>query len=450
MSSAIAVAPALQSQAVQRPPQAHLDSVVLLGAFGLLFFASMAFGAVESWAIFTLQAGSTALFALWTIRQAAARELKIAGNVTFLPMLAFGALIVFQIATKQTAYRAATVSALLLFCSYGLLCFLVAQCLRRTRQIKAAAVAFSAYGFVLATFALIQGLAPNGRLYWIRTPKFGGWIYGPYVNHNHYAGLMEMLFPIPLVIFLSPRLQRPHKAMAAVGSAVMVSTIFLCGSRGGMLAFAVQMALLAAVLISRRERGRTAMAIGTFLVLAFAVLAWIGSAELVRRMTSIPIETRTELSGGMRLSIDRDCLKMFAQKPLTGWGLGVFPEVYPQFRSFYTNLTIDKAHNDYLQFLVETGTVGLAIIGWFLFSIYRAAIRKLKVSPSELNAEVALAGLLGVTGILVHSFVDFNLQIPANAALFFVLCTIAAMEPRFSLHRPSRWRAGPTRGMLRL
>ncbi len=37
--------------------------------------------------------------------------------------------------------------------------------------------------------------------------------------------------------------------------------------------------------------------------------------------------------------------------------------------------------------------------------------------------------MLGLSGILVHSAVDFNLQIPANAALFYVLCTIAASEP---------------------
>jgi O-antigen ligase len=117
--------------------------------------------------------------------------------------------------------------------------------------------------------------------------------------------------------------------------------------------------------------------------------------------------------------------------------LGVFPEVYPQFRSFYTNLTIDKAHNDYLQFLVETGVVGFVIIGWFLFSVYRAGLRKVRTSPHDFNGHVALAALLGVTGILVHSFVDFNLQIPANAVLFLVLCTLAGMEPRFSLHRPN-------------
>jgi hypothetical protein len=42
---------------------------------------------------------------------------------------------------------------------------------------------------------------------------------------------------------------------------------------------------------------------------------------------------------------------------------------------------------------------------------------------------VTLACVLGLSGILVHSAVDFNLQIPANAALFYVFCTIAAAEP---------------------
>jgi hypothetical protein len=39
--------------------------------------------------------------------------------------------------------------------------------------------------------------------------------------------------------------------------------------------------------------------------------------------------------------------------------------------------------------------------------------------------------MLGCTGILIHSFVDFNLQIPANAALFYVLCVVATIEQRF-------------------
>jgi O-antigen ligase len=435
MSSAVAVAPSIPHKDIRRPGRSSLDSFVLLGALSLLLFAPLAFGAVESWAIFVLETWAAALFALWAIHQAVIGKVKIVGNVSFAPMLAFGGLLIFQIASKHTAYLAATKSALLLYCSYGLLCFLLVQCLRRTWQVKAGAIALSAYGFALATFSLIQDITSNGKLYWICSPRFGGWIYGPYVNHNHYAGLMEMLFPIPLIIFLSPRVQRPHKIMAVIASAVMASTIFLCGSRGGMLAFAVQIALLASIFLRLRERGRTALAVGVFLVLSFAFLAWIGGGELVHRMARITSETRTELSGELRLKIDGDCLKMFAQKPITGWGLGVFAEVYPQFRSFYSNLAIDQAHNDYFQFLVETGAVGFAIIIWFLFSVYRMAIMKLRVLAADLNTEVALASLLGVTGILVHSLVDFNLQIPANALLFLVMCTAAGMEPGFGANR---------------
>ena len=51
--------------------------------------------------------------------------------------------------------------------------------------------------------------------------------------------------------------------------------------------------------------------------------------------------------------------------------------------------------------------------------------------------------MLGITGILFHSLVDFNLQIPANAAIFYVLCALAAMEPRFGeFQRKARKKRG--------
>jgi O-antigen ligase len=155
-------------------------------------------------------------------------------------------------------------------------------------------------------------------------------------------------------------------------------------------------------------------------------------------MASIHGSAAAELSGGTRLTIDRDALKMFAQKPVLGWGLGVFPDVYPQFSSLGTNLQVGAAHNDYLQLLVEMGTIGFAVVLWFLLTLFRCAIKKLKQQPADYNTALALTAVLGVIGILVHSLVDFNLQIPANAALFYVLCVVAAMEPRFGRHRRNR------------
>ena len=411
------------------------DPVIFYGAFGLLLFGPLAFGAVEPWSIFVLEAGAAILLVLWAIRQVASGELSATGNPLFAPLLAFAFCIVLQLASGRTAYRYETFSAGLLYCAYGILCFLVIQVLRRTSQVRTLAVMFSVYGCLLAVFALLQGLSSTTKLYWLRTPSMGGWIYGPYVNHNHYAGLMEMLVPVPLVFSLTRGAHGPRKIMAGIAAALMASTIFLSGSRGGMFAFLVQVGVLAGLVVWRQKNRKVTLALAIFLMVGVGLVLALGGSDLAERLATIHAETKTELSGGTRLDIDRDALKMFVHRPVLGWGLGVFPNVYPQFRSFHTNFFINEAHNDYLQLLVEVGGLGFAIMLWFLATLYRNATRKLKSWTEDTNGAVALAAMLGVTGILVHSLVDFNLQVPANAALFYVLCVVAAMGSTFGKSR---------------
>ena len=422
------------TEAMVRPSSFPLlDRAIFYGVFVLLLFGPLAFGAVEPWAIFVLEAGSAILLLMWVIRQSLSGELSVIGNAMFAPMLVFAVLILLQLATGHTAYRQETASAALLYCAYGTLTFLVIQILRRTAEVQAATVMFTVYGFLMATFALVQGLSSSTKLFWIRTPRSGGWIYGPYVNHNHYAGLTEMLAPVPLVFVLTHHARGPRKTFAGLATALMACSIFLSGSRGGMLAFVAQVALLA--LVVTWERRKVAAALALFLVMGVALLVWLGGGELSQRLASIHSETRTELSGGTRLDIDRDAVKMFLRKPVLGWGLGVFPDVYPQFRSFYTNFFINEAHNDYLQLLVETGALGFATMLWFVWTVYRKGLKKLTNWLDDTNGAIALAALLAVTGIIVHSLVDFNLQVPANAALFYMFCALAAMEPRFGMSR---------------
>jgi O-antigen ligase len=418
-----------------RPVGAWLDHTVSYGPFVLLLFGPLAFGSVEPWSIFVLEAGAAALFAFWLVGQVKGCQLEITGCPLFPPMLVFAALVAIQLVSRHTAYSYATRSQGMLYVAYGTLCFVVVQSLLRTRQIKRLAFIFSAYGFAVATFALVFDLSSNGKLYWLRTIRNGGWIYGPYVNHNHYAGLMEMLIPIPLVFALSNYARGSRKYLAALAAALMATTVFLSGSRGGMLAFTVEMCVLGAVLAQRRASKRAAWLLGGFLVVVLGLLAWLGGGEVTARLATINSEARRELSGGTRVSIGRDGLKMWSQRPFLGWGLGTFREVYPQFRSFYTDLVVDEAHDDYLQLLTETGVAGLAVLVWFLVVLYRSAALKLTNWPRDTNGAVALAAILGCTGILVHSFVDFNLQVPANAGLFYVLAVVAALPPRFGVYR---------------
>jgi O-antigen ligase len=341
-------------------------------------------------------------------------------------MAGFGVLILTQIVLGATAYRHATIAGALLYCSYGMLCFLSGQTLVRSSQARKIALILTLYGIAIAAFALLQGIAPNGKLYWLREPRMGGWIYGPYVNHNHYAGLMELLAPIPLVLSLTRMVREKERIAAGIAAAVMVGTIFLSGSRGGMLAVFVELVVLSAILLRQRRGLRIAIGLAAFAIMLVGLLTWLGGKDLSSRVSSISTEARGEISGGMRLSIDRDAFQMFRHKPLLGWGLGTFPDVYPQFRSFYTNFFVNEAHNDYLQLLSEMGSLGFGMMIWFLIVVYRRAFRKIGNWTSDVSGAVTLACTLGLSGILVHSFFDFNLQVPANAALFYVFCTIAA------------------------
>jgi O-antigen ligase len=408
-----------------------MEQILVFGPFALLLFGPLAFGAVSPLPIFVLEAGSALLFLLWMIHQAKSGELSFQWNPVFAPMLAFAGIVGLQLLSGQTAYRQATYSSAMLYIAYGLLCFLITQMLRQTYHLRTLAVTASIYGFAIAIFAVLQSVSSDEKLYWVHIPRNGGWIYGPYVNHNHYAGLMEMLIPIPLVIGLSHLANRTMQRLAMISAAIMAATIFLSGSRGGMIAFLVQLSVLAFFAIRRTGRFRVNWMAGLFPIILVCLLMWLGGSEFTNRVSTIHTEMRSELSGGMRMNIVRDGLKMFRQKPILGYGLGTFSDVYPRFRSFYSEVWINEAHNDYIQLLVETGALGFVAMLWFFWTTYSEAAKKISNWTDDRDGTLALIALLGCTGILVHSLVDFNLQIPANAAIFYVLCTLAAMEPRF-------------------
>lgn len=416
----------------------RLNSILLYGTFGLLMFGPLAFGAVEPWSIFVLEYGAALLTFLWLGKQWVDEEITLQWNPLFLPMAGFGILIVTQIVFRLSAYLHDTVSGAILYAAYAMLCFVASQTLIRSSQARRLAVIFGVYGFAIAFLALVQGIAPNGKLYWLRQPRLGGWIYGPYVNHNHYAGLMELLIPILVVMSLTRLANEKERLAAGIAAALMTGTVFLSGSRGGMLAVSAEFVLLAILLMRQRKGSRFVLAAGVFVVVLVSLLTWLGGKELTTRVSSISRETRYEISGGMRLNIDRDAIVMFRRKPVLGWGLGTFPVVYPQFRTFYTNFFVNEAHNDYLQLLTETGLLGFGIMLWFVIEFYRHALPKMGNWMSSVTSAMSVACVLAATGMLVHSFVDFNLQIPANAALFYVLCTLGTASPLLQRIRKRR------------
>jgi O-antigen ligase len=395
------------------------QTVLIAGLSALLIFAVLAFGSFDLWAIDIVEIGCALLFLVWIWPQISSGCLQLRANALYAPVTVFGLLIVAQVVFGLSAYVHATRGELWKYAAYGVLLLLASQCQRAYAQKLLTILAV--FGFLVALFALVQDLSSNGKIYWF-WPEVSGRIFGPYANNSHYAGLMEMLTPIPFAMALTDGAKRHLQLLSMVAGVLMAATIFICGSRGGMIAFVVQMIFLAGFAVTRWSR-RAGWTLAALCLLTGSLALWIDDGRMLKQLDSLrdPL-TNADLTS--RLTIARDSLAMVRARPIAGWGLGLFPIAYPQYRSFSTDLLVNQAHDDYVQVLVETGIVGFACVAWFIVNLYRSGIQNLR-GHSKTAAMRVLAPLVGCTGILVHSFSDFNLHVPANAALFFVLCGIA-------------------------
>ena len=390
----------------------------VFGLCSLLFFAVLAFGAVQEWSTSVFEAGAAVLFLVWAVKQVVSGELTLSRNPLYLPALFFFMLLVMQMLMRSSAYPYATKYEVLRYVSYGIVLLIAAECIREEDARKIFTLTLVGFGVFYAFFALAQELTSKGKFFWFYVPRFGGSIYGSYVNRNHYAGLMEMLVPFPIVVGMGHLTKGGKRVIVVFGAVLMATTIFLCGSRGGMLSFVLEVVVFATLALVRRRNYRVALGMAAFCVLVLAFLVFLGKVQVLGRLGN--------LSPDMRWSITKDSLKMFSHRPVLGWGLGTFPTVYPAYRSFYTNLFVNEAHNDYAQLLVETGLLGFGLMVWFLVRLYRCVSLTSRRWEFKWDGAVSFAALLGCTGLLFHSFVDFNLQIPANAAMFYTLCGLAA------------------------
>jgi hypothetical protein len=119
----------------------------------------------------------------------------------------FFGLILAQVALRRSAYGYVTEYEALQYVSYGIVLLIGAECVREEEARKIFAFVMIFFGAGYAFFALVQELTANGKIFWVHSPHFHGSIYGSYVNHDHYAGLMEMLVPLPFVVSMGHLLE---------------------------------------------------------------------------------------------------------------------------------------------------------------------------------------------------------------------------------------------------
>ena len=261
---------------------------------------------------------------------------------------------------------------------------------------------------------------------------------GTYVNRNHFAGLLELALPFaviyPVVLL---RESRRHAglvpALLACGgwacATVMLIGILVSLSRTGFVAALFGLAVMGLLVAcdkfssgpshSLKRATQVVILVGIVVILGFIFLPSDPLIERFARMASTE-----EISADGRLLLWQETMDLVADYPLFGVGLGAYGTVFQKFKISAPMFFDNNAHNDYLQVLSEAGIVGFGLCATFVAAVLWQLVSS--VGHNDVGARyLAIACLGSLAAILLHSFVDYNLYMPANAMTVAWICAIA-------------------------
>jgi O-antigen ligase len=412
------------------PSPSSIARVLLLAS---LMGAPWAFGGVITWAWIALGlVASTALF-LWAAGNVQQGTLKLIWSPLYVPLLMFFLYGFLQYRFKLTLDASETREALVLLAADVIFFFLSIQLFS-----TASRAAWRWFGLAVLVFAgslglfTILQLASGGHEIYGSVETPGNLHFGPYVNPNHYAGLMEMLIPVAL-LYIAERNRKYSLGiftLLVLAATLGVASLLLSGSKGGWLALSVETVIVAAM-IRRYARsgkaGNIAIAAAATILIAVLLFSWVDSGWVSKRLgwTANGAENAWAEWSDFRKTLVLDTLRMWRAHPVLGVGLGTFEIAYPGYQSFPSELWIENAHNDYVEAAAETGLVGAVLILSALALFLPLAFRDLPRRLGSEGAWIRLGAAIGCCGLLVHSFFDFNLHLPANAVWFAVLAGMA-------------------------
>jgi O-antigen ligase len=391
----------------------------------LVVFGVLAHGGVEEWSLAVFETGAGVLFFLWALFTLIFNEKEIVFPTILTPLLAFAGVVAMQWLFHRTASPYDTRVAIQLLLADIILIFLAAQAFRTLQEWRDFFWFVMLFGFFVAGFGILQHLTFNGKLYWFREMRYGGIPFGPYVNRNHFAGFAELVIPIALVPLMLGKVRRERRFVVGFLALLPIGALFASASRGGIVAFGVELLFLILYVVLQRAGGKHLLSGGIVLLAALSLVSWLGVKEVLSRFGSLQT---LEVQEGKRASMRHGTWKIFLAHPVLGTGLGTIQLVYPPYETLYDGKIVNHSHNDYLEALAETGILGGLCCAWFLAVLLLTALRSLQEKQLSFAVALRLAGLVACCGFLVHSLVDFNLHIPANAYLFFLMALLATSE----------------------
>jgi putative inorganic carbon (hco3(-)) transporter len=333
-------------------------------------------------------------------------------------------------ATRQAALQ--TLAYLLFFC----LTLLLVNNERRIKQLALAIILGGVFQAACGSLMTLSGLEYG---FFIDKQDTAGAATGAFINRNHLAGYLEMCLATGVGLMLAElsgaraagwrgsarRLLRTllgDRARVRLALVVMVTGLVLTRSRMGNVAFAASLSSVGGfyLLAVRKLSGRTIAFFASLLVIDLLVVGnFFGIEKVAERLQ------QTSIDGDDCVNTDRDALAMLRDFPLTGIGAESFYAVYPMYTSAVVVTGFTRhAHDNYLQFACEFGLIFAAVLGGAVLASLWTAIRAQLKRRDRLLQGMGFAATMAIVALLIHSAVDFNLQIPAKAAMFVVMLAL--------------------------
>jgi len=321
-------------------------------------------------------------------------------------------------------------------CAYAIAFFLTLALAHTRERARLIAIVLVLSGLVQAVYGGLLHLSGSDlELFGTRIPH-GSQASGGFVNRNHLAGFLEITLALGIGLMVGSlretgrrswrqfwrdmaALALSPKAPLRLALVAMVIALVMTRSRMGNTAFFASLLIAGgvALALSRHATRSTVILIASLIAIDILVIgSWFGVEKTMQRIeqtTVRDVEDREEPSAY--------ALEMVRDYPLFGAGPGTFYTAFTRYRGPDIRAFFDQAHNDYMQFLVETGALGAALAGSLALMALVLAVLALSRRRDPLARGFAFAVLMGVSSIAIHSTVDFNLQIPANALAFMVL-----------------------------
>jgi len=346
----------------------------------------------------------------------------------------------------------ATLSEFMRFASCAAFYVLTVQLLARGKYLKRTVVLITLFGAALALFSMFQAFMPNGKIYWFRAVEAGN-IFGPFVNRNHYAGLMSMIIPVALALFVAfkPAIvydslrnrisdmlssgEINNHILMGIAAVVMTVSVFLTLSRGGVISLCAAVCFFYLLVLMKRGGKKRAAFILLISFIALLVVGWFGWAPVVSRFQLLQDYKLAEAGTLDRIEIWKNSIAIIKDFPLTGSGFGSLSSIYPKYETEWAELRVIYSHNDYIQLVAEGGLIALALAAWFMCSVISSTLKVIRERRDDYSILLYMGSLAGIFAILVFSVADFNMHIGSNALYFFFLVGLAVSASHTRLHK---------------